>query len=302
MDGDGPLRRTSVERYEKPKPKGWIPDNKWSRYLLQLSFLQAIIISAFELFIAIQYRQFLDSNLYAYRDTDQIPNVYKNGAALTVYHGLFIVAQLFQLLLTADALKETSLIQLVTTFAFNFALFVYSIMQSVQAQSWANSVASILPGINAHPTAAPEVILIVLFLISLLGSGYLTWKLYYVFGWTIYKELGCDLVVRNVTYLYHIYVRKENKYLVYLTLAGLLTGFGYLISKLWNIWVDKEPRFDSSKNSLTFFIAITMLLVIATMAVAWQNMTYFGKGLLHPLESQETFSDEGEELRNMVQV
>ncbi|KAJ3252968.1 hypothetical protein HK103_001067 [Boothiomyces macroporosus] len=77
---------------------------------------------------------------------------------------------------------------------------------SVQAQSWANSVASILPGVNAHPTSAPEVILIVLFFISLLGSGYLTFKLYYVFGWTIYKELGCDLVVRNVTYLYHIYV------------------------------------------------------------------------------------------------
>ncbi|KAJ3320446.1 hypothetical protein HDV06_005269 [Boothiomyces sp. JEL0866] len=258
MDGDGPLEPTTVESYEKPKPKGWIPDNKWSRYLLQLSFLQAIVISAFEIFIAIQFRRFLDSNLYGYRNSVQIPNVYKNGAALTVYHGLFIVAQLFQLVLTADALKETSLIQLVTTFLFNFALFGYSIMQSVQAQSWANSVSSILPGINAHPTSAPEVILIVLFFICLLGSGYLTFKLYYVFGWTIYKELGCDLVVRNVTYLYHIYV-------------------------------------------LLIKISITMLLVIATMAVAWQNMTYFGKGILRPLESQETFND-GEELRNIVQL
>lgn len=71
--------------------------------------------------------------------------------------------------------------------------------------------------------------------------------------------------------------------------------------------MDNEPRFDSSKNSLTFFsmysfnvVAITMLLVVATMAVAWQNMTYFGKGL-RPLKSQETFS-EGEELSNIVRV
>jgi hypothetical protein len=48
-------------------------------------------------------------------------------------------------------------------------------------------------------------------------------------------------------------VRRENKYLVYATLVAFVAGIGYLASKLYEIYVVQDKRFDASKNSITLF-------------------------------------------------
>jgi membrane protein DedA with SNARE-associated domain len=48
-------------------------------------------------------------------------------------------------------------------------------------------------------------------------------------------------------------VRKENKMLVYATLAAFVAGIGYLVSKLHDIYIKKDQRFEGSKNSTTLF-------------------------------------------------
>ena len=51
-----------------------------------------------------------------------------------------------------------------------------------------------------------EQVLIAVLLAFCVGWLFITFKLYYVFGWTTYKEMGADVEVRNVLYLYHIYI------------------------------------------------------------------------------------------------
>lgn len=95
-----------------------------------------------------------------------------------------------------------------TTTAFNWAIWVYAIVQYAQAANWITSPTSSLIDIatNIHPTRAAEIALIAIGFLFCVGWLFLTWKLYFVFGWTTYKEMGADVNVRNVLYLYHIYV------------------------------------------------------------------------------------------------
>ena len=58
-------------------------------------------------------------------------------------------------------------------------------------------------------------------------------------------------------------VRKENRMMLYATLVICIGLIGYLSSKLYDIWgASDNARFDSSKNSLTFFSTPFLFLVI----------------------------------------
>ncbi|KAJ3320447.1 hypothetical protein HDV06_005270 [Boothiomyces sp. JEL0866] len=388
MDGDGPLERVTLERnrssHATQAKQAWIPQNRWAKLALLISFVQFVIVSAIELYIMIGFRGFLDDLFGNYssilaKPNSTIPSVqmeynfnstvhqdYMSGAAITVYHGLLIGAQLFQLILIADALFQLSLIQLVTTTAFNWATFGYGIIQTRQAATWASDSfnittaypnyvyklnASLLKQIDGgYPYGGASIALIVVLLLFCIGWVFLTWKLYYVFGWTTYKEMGADVRVKNVLYLYHIYilllkidvyfwlgfivqfvtlvlaygtdngvdsnsaialnvtvsltgafaililayyaVRKENKYLVYATLAGFMVAIGYALSKIYAIYFKNDERFSSSRNSMTFFIVIMVLLSIATMVVAVFNMLQFGHGYINRDSSKDTLEQE----------
>ena len=92
-----------------------------------------------------------------------------------------------------------------TTTVFNWANWGYSIIQHQQAANWVTSSDKLrIP--NFHPTMLIEQVLIAVLLAFCVGWLFITFKLYYVFGWTTYKEMGADVEVRNVLYLYHIYI------------------------------------------------------------------------------------------------
>ena len=92
-----------------------------------------------------------------------LPVIIANGTAITVYHVLFIAAQIFQLVLITDALMGLSLIQLVTTTIFNFAIWGYTLVQFGQAANFLPlKVQNGLGITNGHPTFVPEVIQIIL--------------------------------------------------------------------------------------------------------------------------------------------
>jgi hypothetical protein len=121
-----------------------------------------------------------------------------NANVILVYHILFITAQLFQLVLISDALKQLSLIQLVTTTIFNFAIWGYTLVQLVQADKLVLSpLQASLKLANTHPTFIPEVFQIIVVLAFCIGWIFITYKLYFVFGWTTYKEMGADVSFRS---------------------------------------------------------------------------------------------------------
>lgn len=221
MDGDEPLERVTLGRNPSRKQvkSSYIPKNIWAKYALYWSILQLVVSCAIEIYISITHRQYVADVSSAIgsvvsRDGGLTTwtSVQKNGEAITVYHALFMAAQFFQLLLLADALMQLSLIQLVTTTAFNWASWGYAIVQHSQASSWLSPngtdgyMDAIPATLGTHPTKIAEIILIVVFLLFCIGWVYLTYNLYFVFGWTTYKEMGADVQFRNVLYLYHIYV------------------------------------------------------------------------------------------------
>lgn len=195
MNGDFPLQPVTLGRQNSQKPKtGWIPKNKWSKLALAISVVQCTIASIIEIYIAVTHRNFVSSIDTTALFTQEIRN---NGTAITAYHALFIASQLFQLILMFDAIAQLSLIQLVTTTAFNWAIWAYSIIQLIQADNWIP--ASVVSTINVpfHPTKSAEIIQIVFMLMAGLSWVFITYKLYFVFGWTTYKVMGADVEVRS---------------------------------------------------------------------------------------------------------
>ncbi|KAJ3303502.1 hypothetical protein HDV03_003779 [Kappamyces sp. JEL0829] len=191
----------------QPLTETQIPKSQWGKYALAWSILQFVISLVIEIYIAVTLRSLLatiDSNWgsnskITIGGTDYDKNkVLSDGQILTVYHGLFIAAQLFQIFLISDALMQLSLIQLVTTTAFNFASWGDALVQLVQAKSILSpELAAYLKIPNAHPSLAGEIAQVVVFLFFCIGWIYLTYKLYFVFGWTTYKEMGADVQFRS---------------------------------------------------------------------------------------------------------
>ena len=95
---------------------------------------------------------------------------------------------------------QLSLIQLMTTAAFNFASWGYAIVQHSQASKLSPLFQSFsfLKSTNTHPTSGAEIALIVVFLGFCVGWVFISYKLYFVFGWTSYKEMGADLGLRSI--------------------------------------------------------------------------------------------------------
>jgi hypothetical protein len=207
MDGDGPLQPVTLGRNKSKslQTHGWIPKNKWAKFALMISILQFVVAASIEMIITIQSRSFIEGFPFSASDIDK--RAKGQGQAITAYHAMFLAAQLFQLVLIADSLMQLSLVQLVATTIFNWAMWGYSIIQSLQSSSWLNSDLfkkttfynnpKVAPIPTSFPTQPIEYALIGILLCFCLGWIFLTWKLYYVFGWTTYKEMGADVEVRS---------------------------------------------------------------------------------------------------------
>ncbi|KAJ3123449.1 hypothetical protein HK098_001889 [Nowakowskiella sp. JEL0407] len=319
-----------------------IPREFWSRVALILATSQFIIVGAItaiilklhtDQIVPIEKCKDLKYGLNCYGNKGE--EVYRNATAITIYHGIFILAQGFQMVLAFDAVLNSSMMQLMSTTLFNIALFGYSIISWFQADALAASVKNT---VKADPTFVPHRTNIYeIVVIALMGLYSALWilssiRLYKVFGWSIFKELGADIAVRRQLTLYYVYmmllkldvfffigfigqylllvllaggydnlawinggvalplavvllviayyaIKRESNILMILTLIGLSGVMGYLVTRLVDIYVS-SARYTGSKNSLTFFVIITILLCLATFVIAILNFRNFGKGLM----------------------
>jgi hypothetical protein len=67
----------------------------------------------------------------------------------------------------------------------------------MQAANWIPKNEASTIGGQLHPTKTAELLLIVVLFLFCCGSVDFTYKLYFVFGWTTYKEMGADVEVRS---------------------------------------------------------------------------------------------------------
>ena len=192
------------------------PKDKWTRFTIIWSILQFLVISTLEAFVMNVHWEYVKklqsaTSLLPLDLSGQPINVVPNAKALLVYQVLFICAQLFQLYLCADAILNLSVIQLVATALFNTALFGYSIMQFNQAANIISSedfshLQSVVPNLSPHPTKPYEFAVMASMALFVAVWIPLAFKLYKVFGWSIFKEMGADISLRKHLQLYHIFL------------------------------------------------------------------------------------------------
>ncbi|KAJ3046089.1 hypothetical protein HDV00_003839 [Rhizophlyctis rosea] len=211
MNFDSTMQRVPVgtmpeaRQYSAPR-RGWklIPRDFWAKFAIGWAAAQFLITTIIELLIAIKHRQYTTQliNLGVSRGEQS------NAFALTLYHGLFVAAQGFQLFLCFDAVVHSSIIQFGSTTAFNIALFGYSVIQNRQADSIVRqgNQARVAQQFGLHPTNGMEIAVIVFMAIFSVGWVIITQRLYRLFGWSIFKELGADVGVKKRLKLYHIYL------------------------------------------------------------------------------------------------
>jgi hypothetical protein len=152
-----------------------------------------------------------------------------------------------------------------------------------QASSWITppSFAEAVTGF--HPTKTVEILVIVTLLTFCLGWLFLTWKLYYVFGWTTYKEMGADVEVRSkifltkdVLYLYHIYILLLKVDVFFF--LGFSLQFAWLVLQAAADTV--TPATGISPFQLHLFISIpgTLVMLLFAYFAVYFTLTTGSKG------------------------
>jgi len=262
--------------------------------------------------------------------TNAIPDplsLQSKDKGIPIYLVLFILSQIFLLLLFWDSLRLRNTIQLLAGLTLNLAVFGYSIGQYVQVSNSIRQyvVADVVDQVNPFLIAIPCITGPLQ-----IAYVYLGYKLFGDFGWQIYKQIGPDMKMREMYLAYHIFlmllkvdvffflgfgvqfivlvlhqvdpefwitifafpvlvcvlalaplaVRKENKILMGLFMAGLLLGIAYYIFKLVRMYQpDQQQKYFFVVKYLTSFAALSLLSCICTLVSSIFCLLNFGKGL-----------------------
>lgn len=110
---------------------------------------------------------------------------------------LFILAVLFEFLVSMDALQEKNMISLSILLIFQCAMIIYSSLLPSQ-------LATAIQGTNADTDIVDKHVRNYSIVIPAVIGGctiamaWLIWRLYEEFGWNLYKALGADLKIKRM--------------------------------------------------------------------------------------------------------
>ncbi|KAK9762086.1 hypothetical protein K7432_012512 [Basidiobolus ranarum] len=231
----------------------WLGTSKYVRISMLFSLLQAVVISTLEYIVySLHLKQ-----LSAY-DQKNIPNS-ANDQALRIYYILFIVSQVFQLILCLDATYNKNTIQVIALAIFNFLSLGYAILQHIQAQNIINSkkdIADIYP--NYTSSRNLQYAIIALMLIFSLNFAYQAYQLYQEYGWNIYKKIGADLRMRSMYKVYQI--------LLMLLKLDIFFLLGFSVQYLVLVIV---PAISSRSDELIIHVTVSLCGTISMMILSF---------------------------------
>ncbi|KAI8339998.1 hypothetical protein BC941DRAFT_419146 [Chlamydoabsidia padenii] len=145
-------------------------------------------------------------------DGNEILAAFYNAQSLLVYFVLFIIAQLFTVILVIDAIYQKNTIQLIALVVFEWGLAAYSIIQYHQSLNLFNSsynlstLMAALLGDALHASKWAEITQICIMITSSVVFCFLAYKLYLDFGWYIYKKIGAEQAMRDRYKMYQIFM------------------------------------------------------------------------------------------------
>lgn len=129
------------------------------------------------------------------------------GHTVPLFFALFIFGFVYQLILVYDALRSSSMIQVVSLCVYNLCLLGYALFQPKDIKDTLDSLTGsitadhkplITPGTNAWGDSMPA--LAALALVVAVATGvfcFVAWKLRSEFAWVVYKAINADRAMRK---------------------------------------------------------------------------------------------------------
>jgi methyl coenzyme M reductase beta subunit len=162
--------------------------------------LQTAIIIGLEVKVYLMHLSDVNILESSPKSTDAID--FQAAKIISVYHLVFITAQVFQLLLCLDAVFRQDTIQIIGLAVFNFLLLLYSVVQHIQTN---NAIGSLVDALHLNESTASglrgstdfEITVIAILAFFSFTFAFQAWHLFQEFGWKIYKKIGADLNMRR---------------------------------------------------------------------------------------------------------
>ncbi|KAF9437746.1 hypothetical protein BGZ76_011276 [Entomortierella beljakovae] len=190
--------------------------------------------------------------------------------AIAAYLIVFVFAQLFQLVLTWDAVRAQNTIQLIGIVIFNFCCFAYSIFEISQTKQALMESTDFLIQNDDEVYRKLLPFLIVVVCVNGITQFLVTWigyQLFQEFGWKIYKKIGADPNMKRMYRTYQIY------------LSLIKVDFFFFVGfSIQFIYLALTKNSDDPEYWLTIFVlpATILILWVAIYAVRNESRRWMG--------------------------
>ncbi|TPX76337.1 hypothetical protein CcCBS67573_g02403 [Chytriomyces confervae] len=180
----------------------------WSRATILAIFIAGVLAIICESWIMIN-ENWLINNVKA-ASPDGYNDLEENFLVGQTYHGIFLAAFLFWMIVTWDGVMHKNLMQVLSVNIYNFGLLVYSFLQIIQTKTDLEFVRPQLENPD-DPIASntglflfAQVMLPAIIGFVIPSFAYLTYRLHGEFGWRQYRITGGSKQLENVFFTYHI--------------------------------------------------------------------------------------------------
>ncbi|EGO59170.1 hypothetical protein NEUTE1DRAFT_145240 [Neurospora tetrasperma FGSC 2508] len=237
----------------------YAPESTWTRAFLAVAVVQALIASSLEAYVLIAVERCFEPAVV------QVPR----GHTVPLFFALFIFGFVYQLILVYDALRSSSMIQVVGLCVYNLCLLGYALFQPKDIKDALDSLAGsitadgkplITPGTNAWGDCMPA--LAALALVVAVATGvfcFVAWKLRSEFAWVVYKAINADRAMRKRILILQSYTAFLKFDLFFL--------LGFLLQNMINASADMgRPEFGLSIGAIPLVLLVIWLAVVCAQS------------------------------------
>ncbi|KAH8929491.1 hypothetical protein BT69DRAFT_1307032 [Atractiella rhizophila] len=288
-----------------------IPPTLSTRLFVLITIIETIVDITIE---AILLNKFELRNVFAVSSADE--TIHENDQVLPVYLGIFVLAHFFQLFLAIEGIRNKNTIQIMGLCAFNAAFLAYSVIQVCALPSLydVTGLVTVIPVMIAVAEVAFLALTWFIFrefgwqIYKKIGADRTLKKMYmwyqvficllkFDYFFFISFSLQLVLLVENLKdferyltiaaipiiliglFAGAIAVRRENKKLMIGFIASCALGAAYFAFKLFRIYHKRDTDYALVFKSLTVFAALSLILLLITVWIAYMCLMNFGKEL-----------------------